>query len=295
MYRRPSLTRQVLEALRRNPEAGASELFIFSDGPRDAEAAPAVEEVRELCQSVEGFAKVTLVAREGNWGLAQSVIAGVTQVCASHGRVIVLEDDLIVSPHFLAYMNEALERYAEAEPVMQISGHLFPVPWEGEADAAFLPMTTSWGWATWQRAWAAFDAEMTGFERLAGDRTLQMEFDLNDSYPYFQMLKNQRQGKVDSWAIRWWLSVFWAKGMTLFPGRSLVQNIGFDVAATHGFDGRNLEGDFSDFSVRNFPEVSVNLVQFDRVGTFLAGQNKKSGFLCRLVRLVKRSRSWFSL
>jgi GT2 family glycosyltransferase len=213
---------------------------------------------------VEGFARVTLVERPDNWGLARSVIAGVTEICASRGRVIVLEDDLILSPHFLAYMNEALDLYAEDPRVYQVSGYQFPIPPVGKHDAAFQSFISSWGWATWQQAWAHFDPHMTGFARLQADRNLRKSFDLDWAYPFFRMLEHQRQGYVDSWAIRWYLSVFLRGGLTLFPARTLVANGGRDGTGTHESEGGTL--DFLDFSyrVKDFPyaiEMDVQVYQ----------------------------------
>jgi len=145
--------------------------------------------------------------------------------------VIVVEDDLEVSPTFLRFMNAGLERYADNDRVMQISGYQFPV--ELPPRPLFFSFPTSWGWATWARAWQHFDADAKGYSALAADKALRHHFDLDGSYPYFEMLERQRKGQVDSWAIRWHLSVFMRDGLVLYPGRSLVRNTGFD-GGTHG-------------------------------------------------------------
>jgi hypothetical protein len=276
----------VLESLLRNPEAASSELFVFSDGPRNADDVASVEAVRKIARSIQGFAKVNLIERPENWGLAKSVIGGVTEICGSHGTVIVLEDDLVVSPHLLAYLNEALKKYSDEERVMQVSGHMFPVRWTSNDDAAFLPMTTSWGWATWQRAWAKFRPDLDGTLLLASPDA-QKAFDLDGSYPYFNMLLAQRQGKVDSWAIRWWLSVFLEQGKTLFPAQSLVQNIGFDGTGTHcGVEHSSPVG-WTDFHVQKFPGFQIDLLQFAQVKSYLAERNRPHGLLSKLKGLFK--------
>lgn len=288
VYRRPDHAQRLLDSLRRNPEAAASELFIYSDGPKTAQDAPAVQAVRDLCRTTEGFARVTLVERPSNWGLARSVIAGVTEICGAHGRVIVLEDDLVLSPHFLAYMNDALDRYENEERVMQVSGHMFPVAWGGQADAAFLPMTTSWGWATWQRAWAHFDPDMKDYARLKADRSLRKAFDLGGAYPYFDMLEAQRRGRVDSWAIRWWLNVFMKQGISLFPMKTLVQNHGFDGSGTHcGGDGLNDE-DFWEGKIWRYPEPEIDSYAYEIVRQFLSSQmSTRSSFMNNILKVFK--------
>ena len=233
VYNRPWHTRQTVEALRKNAGAGDSDLIVFSDGPRDGASEEQVREVRRYLRTVEGFRSIRIVERDTNLGLADSIISGVTEVVDEYGRIIVLEDDLLTAPGFLAYMNFALGRYEEEERVMQISGHMFDVDIKAETDAVFLPFTTSWGWATWKRAWGDFDPSMAGYERLRKDRKLRRSFNLDGSYDYFGMLKSQRKGKIDSWAIRWYLSVFLRHGLVLFPVKSLVRNIGFDDSGTH--------------------------------------------------------------
>lgn len=233
VYNRPSHTRRVLDALKSNLLAADSDLIVYSDAPRTEEQAAKVTEVREYIRGIDGFKSVSIIERASNFGLARSLIDGVTSVIDQYGRVIVLEDDLITTPYFLEYMNSALEKFSRAERVMQISGYMFPVEIETPEDACFLPFTTSWGWATWQRAWQHFDPLARGYTALKNDGTKKWRFDLEGSYPYFSMLESQLRGEIDSWAIRWWLSVFLRDGLVLYPRQSLVENIGFDGSGTH--------------------------------------------------------------
>lgn len=233
VYNRPSHTKRTIESLRNNELARESDLFIFSDAPKDLDAAAKVDEVRGYIKTIEGFKSVSIIERDVNFGLARSIIDGVTRVVRARGRIIVLEDDLIVSPAFLGYMNESLERYAGNERVMQISGYMPPVEVDAGTGACFLPVTTSWGWGTWQRAWDLFDASAQGYDELKKDRFKRKAFDLDGAYPYFQMLESQLRGEVNSWAIRWWLTVFLRNGLVLYPSRSLVVNSGFDGSGVH--------------------------------------------------------------
>lgn len=228
VYNRPKHTRQTIEALLLNSQAKYSDLYIFSDAPKNETAREAVEEVRGYIKQISGFNKVSIVERNTNWGLASSIIDGVTKLCEEFGRVIVLEDDLVVSPHFLDFMNSGLDRYELEEKVMQIAGYMFPLNIQTKEDAFFMPLTTSWGWATWKRAWQHFDPNAKGYELLLKNSDLKRSFDIDDKYPYFKMLESQKKNKVDSWAIRWYLSVFMLKGLVLYPKLSLVENFGFD-------------------------------------------------------------------
>lgn len=231
-FRRPDHTQRTLEALASNPSLRDSPLIVFCDGARSAGEQAQVEATRAVVHAFDHPRKV-VHASPANLGLARSIIKGVGALCEQYGRVIVVEDDLVVAPTFLEYMNRGLARYASAPRVMQISGHMFPVGLEPREGSLFLPFTTTWGWATWSRAWRAFDATASGAARLAGSWRERFRFDLDGSYPYFSMLQRQLAGEVDSWGIRWYLSTFLSGGLTLYPRSSLVSNIGFDGSGTH--------------------------------------------------------------
>ena len=291
VYNRPAHARQAVETLRLNSLAGSSALHVFSDGPRAPEAAAKVREVRDYLKSVDGFAKVTVYERDRNFGLAASVIDGVSRLCEAAGRVIVVEDDLLVAPHFLEYMNTALDLYRNAAEVMQVSGYMFPVDMGAATDSFFLPFTTSWGWGTWARAWQAFDPLMRGFDALSADRRLRDAFNLHGAYDYYGMLRRQQRGEVDSWAIRWYLSVFMHKGLTLCPAKTLVQNTGFDGSGTHCGAGEFGQGTgLPDFQVLSFPEQVALYAEWRRV---LAGFPKRGNnlrnFAAPFLRRVNRA------
>ena len=254
-YKRPEHTRRSLESLAQNEEAEESELFIFCDASKRQEDQEGVSQVREVVKSQQWCGKVHIIERENNMGCAKSIISGVTEICEKFGSVIVVEDDLVVSPFFLDYMNTALNLY-EHSCVMQISGHMFPVKLDVATDAVLLPFTTSWGWATWQRAWKHFEPQMLGYEKLKSNKLLRYEFELNGSYPYFKMLEAQINKKIDSWAICWYLSTFMLKGLTLHPAHSLVSNIGVDGSGTHcGSRLAEFETTILNKKIACFPEV----------------------------------------
>ena len=234
VYNRPTHTRQTVEALQKNELASESELFIFSDAPKNPETEDAVRAVREYIKSISGFKSVAIVERKANFGLARSIIDGVTSVVNQRGRIIVLEDDLVTTPHFLNFMNRALDKYENEQQVIQVSGYMFPVKVNIEDDALFLPLTTSWGWATWQRAWQLFDPDAKGYAQVKADLALRKRFNLDGSYDYFSMLEDQLAGRVDSWAVRWQLSAFLNDYLTIYPKHSLIVNVGFDGSGTHG-------------------------------------------------------------
>jgi hypothetical protein len=234
VYNRPDHTRRTLAALAASPLAIESDLIIYADGPKKPEHQASVRAVRELVRSTSGFKSVEIVERETNLGLANSIISGVSEVCAVRGRVIVVEDDLVVSPDFLAFLNAGLDRYQSEPSVLQISGYGYPAHDGSTAQSFFLPMVSCWGWATWSRAWAKFDPEMSALSQLDLDPVVRRQFNIDNAYDYYGMACQQRQGKIDSWGIRWQLSLFARAGLVLYPRDSLVYNSGIDASGTHG-------------------------------------------------------------
>lgn len=234
VYKRPEHTRRTLESLMQCPEFAESPLYVFCDGVKKEEDREKVNQTRELVHSLLNETAKIIESSE-NKGLANSIIAGVSHICEIYGRVIVLEDDLVVAPEFLTFLNNALDKYQDEESVMQVSGYMFPIPQLiGETEALFLPFTYSWGWATWQRAWSKFDPQSTGWEVLKSDKNMRSRFDLDDNYGFFDMLNQQMSGKIDSWAVRWYWSVFKHNGYVLYPPNSYITNIGLDGSGTHG-------------------------------------------------------------
>lgn len=231
-YARPDHLARTLAALRADPLAVRTALHVFCDAPRNHAAQVGCEAVRTLVRDIDGFASVQVVERPVNFGLARSIIDGVTAMLQHHERVIVLEDDLEVSPYFLRYMNEALTLYAQDATVAAIHGYLLPVR-QAVPETFFLKGADCWGWATWARAWQVFNSDGQELLRQLRARGLTHEFDLGGRYPYTRMLEHQVQGRNQSWAIRWQASVFLRGMLTLYPGRSVVRNIGNDDSGTH--------------------------------------------------------------
>lgn len=230
VYNRPSHTRQTIESLLTNPLAKESDLFVYSDAARNQEDQARVAQVRDYIHSINGFKNTTIIKRERNFGLAKNIIDGVTQTLNQYERTIVLEDDLLLSPHFLEYMNTALELYADEEQVSCITAFNFPIhyPTDLQESSFFIKGADCWTWATWNRAWKKFEKDGSALLSQLKAQNLQREFDLDGSYPYTKMLKDQIKGKNDSWAIRWYASAFLNDMLCLYPRDSLVENIGYE-------------------------------------------------------------------
>jgi len=238
-YNRFWHTQQTVESLARNKYADESDLTVYSDAAKSPNDKRAVVDVRQFLKTIRGFKSVCVVEQEQNLGLATSIISGVSKVVDQFGRVIVLEDDMVTSPFFLKYMNDALEFYQDDDRVISIHGYSFPI--ENLPEAFFLKGAGCWGWATWKRGWELFEGDGKKLLSSLEDDGLVDRFNIFGAYPYKKMLLKQIHGKNDSWAVRWYASALIRQKLTLYPGLSLVRNIGLDGSGKHcgrydGFD-----------------------------------------------------------
>lgn len=241
-YNRPDHTREVLESLSRNKFATESMLHIYIDGPRvDAspEAIASIEQVKEVVREKKWCKEVFIVESDVNKGLIKSIIGGVTQVVNKYGKVIVLEDDILTSPGFLEFMNNALDFYEETDQVMHISGFsredLRDIT--GQESTYFYYHTSCWGWATWKRAWDKFVPDPMAIWKAAKAKGNIKRLNMDHTFEFFWGLKAVAKGKLRSWNAMWHATVFLNDGLCLHPGRSLVSNIGHDGSGTNCVPG----------------------------------------------------------
>lgn len=276
VYNRPQHVKRALGSLLQNREAAASDLYVFSDAARSAEDAAAVEMVRKEIADIQGFRSVSVVERNENFGLARSIIEGVTSIVNRYGRVIVLEDDLVVSPYFLRFMNDALEVYKDEPRVGHIQACDF-IQSPALPETFLIKWTGSWGWATWQRAWELFNPNGQELLDQLCERRLTKQFDFNGKYGFTRMLRQQIERKNNSWAIRWNASLFLADVLSLNVGRSLVSNEGLDGSGTNSvsLDPYRSALSLNPIEVRPISPVEENLEARKAYERYYARTNSK--------------------
>lgn len=225
-YNRPTHLRAMLATLERCNGFSDSPVVVFVDGPKGKNDEPGVLAVREIVSNL-GWSNLEAIFSEENKGLRRSISQGVSAVVSRYGRVIVLEDDLHLSPVALDYFNQALDKYADEPRVWSISGYMYDVLELRNRDAAlFLPFAQSWGWATWERAWSRFDPDETLPDDVLSSRSFKRAFSVNGISDFSNMLRMARDGLVNSWYIRWYYKIFSEGGVSLFPPVTLVSNRG---------------------------------------------------------------------
>ena len=287
VYNRPEHTRRCIESLLRNPLVSESNLFIYADGAKDCMQQEAVNEVRNYIRTLQGFKQITLIERSENWGLARNIIDGVTSQVNRYGKVIVLEDDLVVAPYFLTFMNEALEIYKDEPKV----GHIQACDFTQDPslpDTFLIKWTGSWGWATWDRAWKHFNPNGQELLHELESRKLTHTFDFNGKYGFTRMLRRQIEGKNNSWAIRWNASLFLKDILSLNVGRSLVQNEGFDGSGTNCGGGGLYS---SHLHLNHLPVTKISPIEENKEArqVFSRYYGRTNSFWAKAIRRIKRT------
>ncbi|MDD1729894.1 MAG: glycosyltransferase [Methanospirillum sp.] len=234
VYNRPVHTRHTVETLQKNIHADKSDLIIFSDWAKDETSQKNVEEVREYLRLISGFKSITIILRERHYGLAESVISGISQVFEKYDAVIVMEDDLESSQFFLTFMNAALDYYKEQNRIYSISGYNYPItiPDDYPYDVYLSYRCGSWGWATWKDRWLKACWNINKNDSFFSDKKAQSEFKRGGN-DMVGMLIDQIEGKIDSWAIRWSYTHYINHAYCVFPTNSKIKNIGNDGSGTH--------------------------------------------------------------
>ena len=232
VYNRLWHTQKTIEALQKNELASKSELFIYADGAKSKKSNTQVSQVRDYIQEVGGFKKVTIIERNENWGLANSIIDGVTEIVNKYGCVIVLEDDLVVGEYFLKFMNNSLNYYEDKKDVWHISGWNYPISLETSKDVYFYRVMDCWGWATWSDRWKNFEKN-TGFLINSMSSEDIYRFNLDGCTELWRQVELNKSGRIDTWAIFWYATIFNHNGLCLNPVKSYVMNIGNDGTGVH--------------------------------------------------------------
>ena len=288
-FNRPAHLSQCLEALRRNPEASNSDLWVFCDGPKHESQWAVIEQVRAVAHQARGFRSVVVHESSVNKGLAASVISGVDQVLGEAEQAIFVEDDLVVSEYFLNYMNAGLRMYKDHDNVASIHGFMYDVS-EDLPQSVFLRGADCWGWATWRRAWKHFNPDSHELLQRLESCSDAGDFDFGGVFPYRQMLVDQSVGKVDSWAIRWYASAFLDGMLTLYPGKSLVQNVGMEGSGTHQGSRSAMHTDIGDYSppLREVPVVESPEARKAIAAALARRESHVTSFGNRLRRFIQR-------
>jgi hypothetical protein len=254
VYNRPYHTKKTIEYLSKNVYAQNSDLFIFSDSPKNPAEVSKVNEVRNYCHDIKSFKSIKVILREKNLGLAKNITDGISDILKKNEKVIVLEDDLLTDRYFLKYMNEALNKFKNSEDVISIHGYIYPLKKQFD-NPSFLKGADCWGWATWKKKWSIYNDDAYFLLEEIKLKKKEKEFNFNNSYNYLRILKKNLIDNKNSWAIKWYASAFIYNKLTLYPPYSLIHNIGNDGSGTNSSKNK-----IYDNNLKNLP-IEINQIE----------------------------------
>ncbi|QWD11260.1 glycosyltransferase family 2 protein [Polynucleobacter paneuropaeus] len=283
VFNRPEHTQKTIESLAANSLADFSDLYIFCDGPRDDKDQEAVRKVKAYIKKIKGFRSVKIKAQENNIGLANSVINGVEEVIQKYGRVIVVEDDLLLAQSFLSYMNKALDIYVNNSKVFSVGGYNPPIliPKQFAFDSYLSYRCCTWGWGTWVDRWSKVDWLVKDFPEFINDNNKIKRFNRGGD-DMSELLRLQILGKINSWGIRWDYAHFKNEAFCIRPTHSLACSSGNDGSGIHCgvTDKYDVElSSKSDFIYPRDQDLKVDADINDKFATFYDGRvrDKNSG------------------
>ena len=231
VYRKLDNTKRVVDSLKNNPESKYSQLIIFSDGPKGEHDIAEVEKVRSFLLTISGFLSINIIIRDHNLGLSNSLITGITETLRKFESAIFIEDDSLLSPFFLNFMNSALDKYENFENVICISGYSYP-QYPKPKTPYFLLGAETWSMGTWRRGWANFENDSDKLIERLYRRKLKSKLNMY-GFNFYELLLSQQRGEIDSWGVRWWASAVCENLLCLYPPEPHCINIGFNEFATH--------------------------------------------------------------
>ena len=233
-YNRRNHTESAINSLLDNELASETELFVFSDGAKTKKDEEKVNDVREYLKTVTGFKKIHYVFRKENYGMKKNIIDGISEIVDSFGRVIVVEDDIIVTKRFLEYMNKALDQYRDEKRVMAISSYTSSIDKTKLEDFYFLPWFNCWGWGTWKDRWNLFNDDADLLVSNTSKKEIKY-ININGSFQgmWNQVLANQ-SGMLKSWAIFFYVAICKNNGLVLHSKDGFSSNIGADGSGVSG-------------------------------------------------------------
>ncbi|MCD9513346.1 glycosyltransferase [Photobacterium carnosum] len=286
VYSRLEHTKETINELKKNHLAQETDLIIYSDCYKNDSDKKAVQSVRCYLETLKnGFKSVEIITRTENFGLAKNIMEGVSEVTKKHGRAIVLEDDIVTSPFFLTYMNEALEKYKNNKKIWHISGWNYPISDSELPDAFFWRTMNCWGWATWDDRWSEFSKEPQKLiDTWSKDDIYKFNVDGANNF-WSQVIANNK-GTLNTWAIFWYATIFKNNGLCLNPTVSLVLNIGNDGSGENCTDNDLYKVELFLDTLILPNDININSQAVDRIKKFY--KKSKLPIYKKIINKIKR-------
>lgn len=288
----------MFEAIR---EARPPRLYVAADGPRPGHPGERarVKAVRDyVTANVDWQCEVKTLFRAQHLGLRRAVSEAIDWFFEHEEEGVILEDDCLPDPSFFGFCDELLDRYRDDDRVMHISGGCHvgeaAIREAGVDGSYFLSRYPHiWGWATWRDVWRQYSTDPRGFE--ADFQEISRDFaSRREAAHWRRIFRGLHAGKFESWSYHWILSVWRGRGVSIYPTRNLVRNIGFGSRAVHTKPWKDYKGlrkpqleSMDEIRHPRQPALHPELDLEDFRAYF-----ERPHFAIRLYKVVKRTVGW---
>ncbi len=250
-YNRYNHVVRSLNSLKKNKLSKKSKIIIFADGPTDKTNKKKTDRIKIFLKKINGFKSKKIIFRKKNLGTKKNIVNAVDQVFKKFNKVIVIEDDLILSKFFLDYMNLCLKNYKDEKKIWHVNGWSYPFMKNSKDDINFLGSMNCWGWGTWKNRWSFLTLNERYFILNFSKKNIH-NFNVFSSMNHFEQIIRNKKKTLSSWAVFWHATIFKNNGICIYPKYPLVKNIGFDgsgrMSSRHKYKS-NLNNNFRDFKL----------------------------------------------
>lgn len=261
-YNRYSHIMKSLKSLKSNKLSKNSNIYIFSDGPKNKQDEKKILKIRKFLKKLKGFKSKKIILRKKNYGTKKNITKAVNQVFTKYDKVIVVEDDLIVIKSFLFFMNSCLNYYKNNKKIWHINGWSYPFMKMSNDDINFLKSMNCWGWATWKNKWKNISLIEEKYMKLFSKKDIH-NFNIKSTMEHWSQIIRNKNKVLSSWAVFWHATIFLNGGICIYPKFSLVKNLGFDgsgrMSVRHKYDVV-LKHQFQNFQFNDQITLNNNLM-----------------------------------
>lgn len=227
----------VLKRLSLADEVLNRDIIVYLDGDRSEKDMPKTSAVLRVVEQFKRteLPNIEIRKREKNYGCQKNISGAITDVLAEYEKIIVVEDDVLVSKYFLRYMDAALEFYKEDKRIWGINGHQCPymrIPKSYPYDIYLSPRNLCTGWGTWKDRWENVDLKIADYKEFLFDADNRLKLD-SAGIDIKRMLDLHYVGNLNSWALPCTYYMVKNNMFVIEPRRSLTKNVGFGTESVH--------------------------------------------------------------
>lgn len=268
VFNRPDCTSEILKVLQ---QIKPTHLLVIADGPRPhvpGDAARCIEVRQLIDEMVNWNCRVDKNYSDFNLGCKRRPETGIDWVFDQVEEAIILEDDCLPDQSFFPYCQSLLQKYRYDERIMMISGYcFFDTPSHRSDSYYFSYLASTWGWATWRRAWRLNDPFLDNWSIISESKLIEKLFPekVHSKY-WYDVFARILDGRLsDAWDYQWQLACWANSGYRIFPKVNLIKNIGHGADATHTFSPNIYSNELKTIELPlNSPQIMTRSYDSDR-------------------------------